>query len=87
MTQKTKINFLDQDIEFELDYYIENDSMDYEWWGHKESIKSENYPVIEFIKWDESKFTIEENKQISDYVWDEKQIEQFEKLIIKQHKQ
>lgn len=78
---KTEIELFDDVIDIEIEYGWQNDSMDYEWWGHSESIEGDDYPVIESITWDESQYTQEQNDQIRDYLSQEKTIKKLDKQL------
>lgn len=81
MITTIEIEILEKEIDIELNYRWDNDSMDYEFWGHKESIEGDDYPVIEEIKWNESEFTPEENEIIRKYVYSEEVIEKLDKKL------
>jgi hypothetical protein len=53
------------EIEFDVDYYIENDGIgDYEYWGAKGHDAGSDYPIVEEVKWDESLYETWQNAEI-----------------------
>ena len=69
-------------VNLEIDYYVENDGIgEYEFWGSVERDKGYNYPKIEDIIWDRSKYNDEENQAIENEVFSDATNEMFEKEI------
>lgn len=96
MTIKYELEYLDSnkkyqyvDVEFGCDFRWDNDSMDYEWWGSRESINGDNYAVLEEINWDKTKHTEEENKAITAFLddYDSKEYQRFEEYVTKEYEE
>jgi hypothetical protein len=65
ITETLNILGKDLNIDFVIDYYIDNDGIgDFEYAGFKGYNKGSDYPVVEGIEWDKSLYSDQQNAEI-----------------------